>query len=299
MSFNHESHYVCECGKEFTNSQSFNGHKGHCKVHQLAKYGSLDNMTIRDHEINIKANITKLKNLNEKKAKKLQEWVNEKHVCEHCGKVMTEKFGSGRFCSRACANSRNITDEVKNSISNGLIIANKNALNRKIEEYNLSPNRCIICDTPLSYENRNRQTCSDTCLLGLLSIKGVVSGTHSANSQQRRSKNEIEFCNLCEKYYSSVKHNEPIFNGWDADIIIEDIKVAVLWNGVWHYKQISKKQSLKQIQSRDKIKIQEILNCGYTPIIVKDLGKHNPEFVNAKFNDLISSKLDKNMVYYM
>lgn len=47
----------------------------------------------------------------------------------------------------------------------------------------------------------------------------------------RRSKNEIEFCKLCEEYFDNVKHNESIFNGWDADIIIEDIKFAVLWNG--------------------------------------------------------------------
>ena len=32
--------YICECGKEFDNSQSFNGHKSHCKVHQLKKRGS-------------------------------------------------------------------------------------------------------------------------------------------------------------------------------------------------------------------------------------------------------------------
>ena len=29
--------YVCECGKIFTNSQSFNGHKSNCKVHIEAK----------------------------------------------------------------------------------------------------------------------------------------------------------------------------------------------------------------------------------------------------------------------
>lgn len=30
----HESiPYRCECGKEFTDSQSFNGHKSHCRIH--------------------------------------------------------------------------------------------------------------------------------------------------------------------------------------------------------------------------------------------------------------------------
>ena len=36
--------YKCICGREFDNSQAFNGHKSHCKEHQLNKYGHLDNV---------------------------------------------------------------------------------------------------------------------------------------------------------------------------------------------------------------------------------------------------------------
>lgn len=28
--------YKCECGKEFDNPQSFNGHKSHCKIHAIS-----------------------------------------------------------------------------------------------------------------------------------------------------------------------------------------------------------------------------------------------------------------------
>lgn len=103
----------------------------------------------------------------------------------------------------------------------------------------------------------------------------------------RRSKNEIEFCKLCEEYFNNVKHNECIFNGWDADIIIEDIKFAVLWNGPWHYKQITKSHSVNQIQNRDKIKINEIKECGWTPYIIKDMGKANKKFVKEKFDEFL------------
>lgn len=103
----------------------------------------------------------------------------------------------------------------------------------------------------------------------------------------RRSKNEIEFCKLCEEYFDNVKHNESIFNGWDADIIIEDIKFAVLWNGPWHYKQITKSHSVKQTQNRDKIKIKEIEECGWTPYIIKDMGKANKDFVKEKFDEFL------------
>ena len=103
----------------------------------------------------------------------------------------------------------------------------------------------------------------------------------------RRSKNEIEFCKLCEEYFNNVKHNESIFNGWDADIIIEDIKFAVLWNGPWHYKQITKSHSVKQTQNRDKIKVKEIEECGWTPYIIKDMGKANKDFVKEKFDEFL------------
>lgn len=103
----------------------------------------------------------------------------------------------------------------------------------------------------------------------------------------RRSKNEIEFCKLCEEYFDNVKHNKSIFNGWDADIIIEDIKFAVLWNGPWHYKQITKSHSVKQTQNRDKIKIKEIKESGWTPYIIKDMGKANKDFVKEKFNEFL------------
>ena len=79
----------------------------------------------------------------------------------------------------------------------------------------------------------------------------------------------MAFCELCEKHFKNVKHNEQLFNGWDADVIIEDIKVAILWNGPWHYRKLFKSHKLKQIQNRDKIKVKEIENFGYTPYIIK------------------------------
>lgn len=45
------------------------------------------------------------------------------YICEHCGKVVEDKdkFGSGRFCSRACANSHAHSDEWKANIRAGII----------------------------------------------------------------------------------------------------------------------------------------------------------------------------------
>ena len=115
----------------------------------------------------------------------------------------------------------------------------------------------------------------------------------STQGQLRRSKNEMYFCQLCEEHFKNVRHNEPIFNGWDADVIIDDIKYAVLWNGVWHYKQIHEGRSLKQVQNRDRLKLIEIRKYGYTPCIIKDMGSYNKEFVEQKFKEFIEAIKDK------
>ena len=45
-------------------------------------------------------------------------------ICEHCGKEHDGSFGSGRFCSRSCANSRKHSKETKNKISKTLLKRN-------------------------------------------------------------------------------------------------------------------------------------------------------------------------------
>jgi len=121
-------------------------------------------------------------------------------------------------------------------------------------------------------------------------------GKKSAQKQAeiRRSKNEIEFCKLCENYFNNVEHNKPIFNGWDADVIIHDIKFAILWNGKVHYEPIFGQANFNRVINRDKIKLKEIQNAGYISYIIKDVGKHNDNFVNEKFIEFIKYLKENN-----
>lgn len=116
-----------------------------------------------------------------------------------------------------------------------------------------------------------------------LQLAGLKSST--MQSDKRRSKNEKYFCELCENNFKNVLHNEPLFNGWDADVILLDYKIAVLWNGAWHYKKITKQHSVKQVQNRDKIKIEEIKKANFIPYIIKDMGKYNKHFVEKEFEN--------------
>jgi len=146
---------------------------------------------------------------------------------------------------------------------------------------------CIDCKKYIDNPTTRKRFC-DNCA----HIHSVAAGIKAANSQQRRSKNEIFFAELCQEQLSNITTNEQFFvdhngNKWDADIILHDQKVAILWNGVWHYKQISKKQSLAQVQARDIIKLSVIAENNYTPYIIKDMGKYNPTFVKEEFDKFI------------
>jgi hypothetical protein len=160
--------YVCECGKIFSTPNSFNGHKSTCKEHHLAKYGNLDVYTSR-----YKTSIKTLKETNAKKVCTLKtqrelKWISEKHTCEKCGKVMTEKFGSGRFCSRACANTREHTVNTISKIAKSVKKSADHISEQNIINYYKNPKLCEICSTPIQYEHRNRKTCSDKCRLKLI-----------------------------------------------------------------------------------------------------------------------------------
>ena len=116
-----EKLYTCICGKEFTNSQSFNSHKSLCKEHYLQKYGGLTEYEAQREKRHKAATESLCKKANDKKQAELIAWIDEQHTCERCGRVMAEKFGSGRFCSRFCANSRDHSDETKDKIRQALV----------------------------------------------------------------------------------------------------------------------------------------------------------------------------------
>jgi hypothetical protein len=120
--------------------------------------------------------------------------------------------------------------------------------------------------------------CSNSC-------QGKMTAKTRKDTIVRRSKNESYFFDLCKMHFGeeNVTSNEKYFDGWDADVIVHNKKLAILWNGVWHYKKVREKQSLEQIQNRDVIKLKIIEKYGYTAYTVKDMGKFNKKFVEQEF----------------
>lgn len=198
-------------------------------------------------------------------------------TCERCDNEHDGIFGTGRFCSKSCANTRIHSTLTKSKIRKSVTI-----------QHEFRPKRYRLCKLQecddkieINMETRGRRYCSKVCeKIG----KGVLCSIAARKRKiSKRSKNEILFAELCKNEFANVLNNKPIFNGWDADVILSDYKVAVLWNGVWHYKKITKKHSVKQVKNRDKIKLDEITKVGYYPYIIKDMGKYDEIFVNKEF----------------
>lgn len=109
--------YICECGREFTTPNSFNGHKSSCRTHLAAVGKPITQSNLYNPETQAKAHATLAKNAAEKRKAALDAWIAEKHTCECCGSLMTDKYGTGRFCSRSCANTRSHSEDTKKKLS--------------------------------------------------------------------------------------------------------------------------------------------------------------------------------------
>lgn len=249
----------------------------------------------------------------EKKCRKCDNVFNVKRILDKNGKEFISKKEK-RFCSRKCANSHVHDNDSKNKISigvkaklkeyklicdicnnefiskskfakhckNKIKLAHKanNSIKQSCLIYNL---KCCLCKNNFETKNKDRKY----CLPCLHKVAGSIGGKKSVSLQNRRSKNEAYFADLCKLHFKNVETNASIFNGWDADIIIHGSRIAIMWNGPWHYKKINKQHSLLQVQNRDNIKINEIKKCEYTPYVIKDLGKQCKKKVELEFTKFL------------
>lgn len=192
--------------------------------------------------------------------------------CVQCKGQIPFKKRHNLFCSRSCCASHsnagaNRSDRTKEKISNGV----KKYMSENTRSYTkiefCTCKQCGAKFVRIRAAGVSKTWCSKQC--------GVLGRSFQARNNPglgtNRSKHEIELYNICEAYFHKTTNNEKLFNGWDADILIYDHKIAVLWNGPWHYREMGlSNHSLKQVQNRDKIKTKEIIDTGWIPIVYED-----------------------------
>ena len=282
------SNLTCKCGNKFEDKAALSSHEKYCEESEKPK-------PEKKHECQCGETFVDSGGfkLHKRNCPVVQGYFEDPTHCKECEKILKYSRRDKSFCSQSCSASynnrgRTLTKNQKNKISKSV----SNTLEKKYSK------RCIIrFETCVQCENTfitssdkhgfgyYRKTCSESCLSKLRSEIGRKSAKTQGN--KRRSKNEIYFAELCKEKFKNVLTNERIFNGWDADVVLKDYKIAILWNGIWHYEKITEQHSVEQVQNRDKVKKKEIKNKGYKPYVIKDMGGHNPDFVEEKFDQLL------------
>lgn len=118
--------YKCICGKEYEKIRSLRSHEQGCKLvlgdrydEWLAAKKEQGKRTAKIMQMS-KAEKDNYYNIQHKqKVDELNKWISEKHQCKICGKEMTQKYGSGLFCSSIC-HSKNATRNIKNFVGKAL-----------------------------------------------------------------------------------------------------------------------------------------------------------------------------------
>ena len=201
-------------------------------------------------------------------------------ACEACGTPHAGSYGSGRFCGVSCAR-RYATASRRAEISR--------RVSRTLTRRKAIP--CGSCGLHFMPRRKSTRFCSRSCaMVSRMNAPGVARdlGQRSAKSQgdRRRSQGEIELASLLSERFN-VLTNARIFDGFDADIVLPDQRIAVHWDGPWHRRKICEGHSVKQVQTRDRLKRRIARRLGYRNITIRAEGKYNRSDVLRAFESVL------------
>ena len=207
--------YICQCGRQFTNSYGLGNHKRSCKIYNMITYGNLDKIDFYHNKIKQRkqANNSKI----EQNSINLQQWILEKHQCEYCKKIMTNYYGSGRFCSTQCARSFSTSKNRKE-----INIKVSQAFKKKRNNIPISTKYCKICNKQLKYNNKSGY-CKECLwhapeLSEYRSKKGKNASEHIKNHKYWMPRNQTSYA---EKFWIKVLTNNNIDYKHDYTIYID------------------------------------------------------------------------------
>lgn len=229
-------------------------------------------------------------NINKQKAieRKLN-YSKNPNICI-CGSPKSYKSRNSKYCSQSCAATN--TNKTRTESGWSLSAESRIKIGYGVTKTVISNNETILKDyknveinretkslyTPIHLCNNcnhyfyrpltsGKQNCSAECTHDIRSRKA----RNNPGLGTKRSKQEIELYSLCCDEFSNVDSNIKLVDGWDADIVLQDEKVAILWNGPWHYKEMNiGNHSLKQVQNRDLIKTKLFLENGWSVEVFED-----------------------------
>ena len=197
--------------------------------------------------------------------------------CKHCNTALPYNKRKNTFCSPICSKHyndihtiRSHTPETKLKISQARI-HQTNIGSRSVDKYmKFTYRNCKVCNSVFVW-HRKKPGPNHCCSAQCLHIHRSNKARTNPGLGTKRSKLEIQLFNLCNSHFTSVLSNYKIIDNWDADIVIPEYKIAILWNGPWHYKEMHiGNHSLKQVQNRDNIKIKLFESINWNIFVFED-----------------------------
>ena len=212
-----------------------------------------------------------------------------KYICKHCGKQFTEKYSkwsNGDFCCKLCARkySSNIKrEEVNKKVSNKLKEYFKTHIHNNTGKPSPRKGQIIRVDWKCPYcgkiiklkpfEAKRRKFCCGTCR-NIHNNKNICGITSKAENILY---NEIikNFPNL-----NVIKNDRKTLNGLELDIYIPELKLGIEWNGIFHYKNVHKDDTLEKVSFKDNLKQELCYKLGIKLLVIKDLVSSKKFIIN-------------------
>lgn len=162
------------------------------------------------------------------------------------------------FCDGVCSGKyRTTSKEVECGWCNKKI-------NKMLCELNSSKSGKVFCSSPCSASYNNTQ-----------------------RRKSRRSKCEILLFSLLKDRYTQlevVPNDKILLNGLELDIAFPELKLAIEWNGIVHFKPIYGEEKLNKIKSIDARKQALAVEKGIRLIVIPDLVSNEKYVKEAFFN---------------
>jgi hypothetical protein len=206
--------------------------------------------------------------------------INYSHCCDWCKIDFSgRRRGILKFCSARCATMF----QMHNPASRTKM---KPVWEKQIKTKQTS--YCLECGSVFTVLKSRKKYCSRACS-GASTIRrkniGRLGGLASVAAQNRRSKNEILFFDSISKSFNATP-NKILFGKYDCDVFLDDFNVAIMWDGMWHFKKMGVRHNLEGVKRRDEYKIRKMVEAGIKPYIISDFGSYDQNFVTLKVEEV-------------
>lgn len=218
--------------------------------------------------------------------------------CKNCNEILDYDNKNNEFCNHSCSASfnnkkrkgkkhklsdegyKNILKSNKKRIGNKLSDEHKKKIGDKLKKPKIDFS-CPVCNKKLKIlQSEKRKYCSGTCRNKI--NNNLINGC--------RSKAEIYLENKLKETFPDLNivfnSRNILKNNRELDVYIPSIKLAIEWNGIYHYKDIRTKEFLVNTKEKDLDKIKQCEEFGIELYVVKDLTSHN-KFIKEEVNKII------------